>query len=268
MTPVGVPHLRSRSSPTPTSTGANRKPPAGPPARSSARRSTSPVDRDGRASEPPACGAARPGIPVALYAFAQRNTDFGLQGRYGLPLFALIPVVAGVVIQNNVGSRPAALVTSVRARPRRRMRPLPGRRVVGERPPLGRRRPDLPARTIVPPGGWWLWASTSPPFPGLFRSPAGCRVRRDVLSHHTFAESGTQLGNAVNRLWVPAGDHHSVRKRDRRDLGRATGIAPRRPGAFPRERLFRPRDAGRTNVVDYAGALKGGGSGRFGSSVG
>ncbi len=98
------------------------------------------------------------GAPVALYAFAQRNTDFGLQGRYGLPLFALIPIVAGVVIQNNVGSRPAAFVT--------RFAPLlavgcalfqVGAWWVNAHHWAGGALIFQHAR-MVPPGGWWLWA--------------------------------------------------------------------------------------------------------------
>ena len=37
-------------------------------------------------------------FPVVFYAFAQRGTGFGLQGRYALPVFALLPVVSGSVL--------------------------------------------------------------------------------------------------------------------------------------------------------------------------
>ena len=43
-------------------------------------------------------------FPVLFDAFAQRNTGFGLQGRYALPVFALMPVVSGSVIARHFDS--------------------------------------------------------------------------------------------------------------------------------------------------------------------
>jgi Predicted membrane protein (DUF2142) len=44
------------------------------------------------------------GFPVVFYAWSQRPTGFGMQGRYALPLLALAPMVAGEVL----GPRAAA----------------------------------------------------------------------------------------------------------------------------------------------------------------
>jgi hypothetical protein len=42
--------------------------------------------------------AAALGFPVLFYAWSQRPTGFGMQGRYALPLLALIPMAAGDVL--------------------------------------------------------------------------------------------------------------------------------------------------------------------------
>jgi hypothetical protein len=40
-------------------------------------------------------------FPVLFYAWSQRPTGFGMQGRYALPLLALIPMVAGEVLDSH-----------------------------------------------------------------------------------------------------------------------------------------------------------------------
>jgi hypothetical protein len=46
------------------------------------------------------CGAAV-AFPVLFYAWSQRRTGFGMQGRYVLPLLALIPIIAGETLERH-----------------------------------------------------------------------------------------------------------------------------------------------------------------------
>jgi hypothetical protein len=48
--------------------------------------------------------AAALGFPVFFYAWSQRPTGFGMQGRYALPLLALVPMVAGEVLDGRVST--------------------------------------------------------------------------------------------------------------------------------------------------------------------
>jgi hypothetical protein len=51
-------------------------------------------------------------FPVLLYAFVQRNTGFGMQGRYVLPLLALIPITSASILEQKA-TRTANLAPAI-----------------------------------------------------------------------------------------------------------------------------------------------------------
>ena len=103
-------------------------------------------------------------FPVVFYAWFQRQTGFGLQGRYVLPVLMLMPLLAGEIVGRSRRPPPVWLV---------RWLPLV---IVGSIAVFQLFAWDIAARAAAgephsiwflnhpawsPPGGWWVWTTLS-----------------------------------------------------------------------------------------------------------
>jgi hypothetical protein len=97
-------------------------------------------------------------VPVLFYAFAQKNSGFGLQGRYALPVFAIVPVLSGSVLERHQGQRVARVAATASPLVWVLLAALQlvawwfdARHWAGST--------FFTHAAVTPPGGWWPWAA-------------------------------------------------------------------------------------------------------------
>jgi len=103
-------------------------------------------------------------VPIALYAAVIRPTGFGLQGRYVLPLVALVPLLAGELLARRPD--PAAQAHTRLLAP---AAALAGALQFGAFYVYARRSAVgtdgatwfVPDAAYIPPGGWFLWLAVA-----------------------------------------------------------------------------------------------------------
>jgi hypothetical protein len=139
-------------------------------------------------------------FPVLFYAWIYRFTGFGLQGRYVLPLFVLVPFVAGEALERSGRQLPGAVTEWIPAIAIGAVAVLQlAAWWVSARAAAGAHDSDwfLAHATWKPPLGWWPWTaaavlgSVSLATPSVLKAWSAVRLMYAVEPEHG-ARSGSQ----------------------------------------------------------------------------